>query len=114
MSLINNKEQEFIKKIADAMHNKEIADKTHFLENTEDQESSCWIKREKVKEKMDSFVVEYDFNNPMELQECLNNMWNKFYDDEMKEFTLVCSVAAFKNRQLKEEEQPISTFVYEF
>lgn len=104
MNLTKDREQGLIK---------EFADKIKLSEKHVIPEETYWVKRDDVVEKIDSLIDNYDFSTPLELQDYLTDIWERFEDNEMKELASVCSVAAFKNRK-RREEQRVSTFVYEF
>lgn len=58
-------------------------------------------------------IMEYDFDSPIELQNILESMWNKLGKEEMKAFTTIITIAAFKNRN-KSEEIELSYVNYQF
>ena len=48
-------------------------------------------------------IMEYNFDNPIELQNILESMWSKLGKNEMKKFATVIAITAFKNREKNEE-----------
>ena len=61
------------------------------------------------------YISDYYFDTPIELTEKLNSYWDKLGKEYMKVFTTVITVAAFKNKDSKEDHyKDISPLIYEF
>ena len=103
MNLIN-KEIQVIKSIADNMVLSASGVQT---------ENTYFEDRRQVTEKYKD-IIEYTFSTPVELQEKLNEMWKTMGKNNMQAFSVVCSVAAYKNENEEKDESVISPFVYEF
>lgn len=101
MSLINSKEKEMIKSISDKMSG---------ISNRDTVESSYYVRCQDNKE---ARIMEYGFQTPLELQNQLKQMWQRYDKLEMQEFAVVCSIATFKAKSFKSDHK-ISTFLYEF
>ncbi len=93
MSWIDESEIKRIKDLSDEIHGQE----THVCK----PKVTCYP------------IKEYDFDNPVELQKELNSMWEKLDKEYMKEYGLVISVSAFKNRKSSASRE-VSFFNYEF
>jgi len=61
-------------------------------------------------------VVEYSPENPSDIETLLNMLWEKRKTPEMSSLNKVCTIAAMKNRNVRNitENNSISSVVYEF
>ncbi len=58
-------------------------------------------------------IMTYDFDEPGELKSMLETMWDKLGKEEMKAFSHIITMLAFKNRDMDEEIE-LSTINYQF
>ena len=95
----NNRELEKIKEIADQIH-RDNAINGVFIEGPSN---------------VTDYISDYSFDTPIELTARLNSYCDKLGKECMKAFTPVITVAAFKNKDSKEDNyKNISPLIYEF
>ena len=98
-SIDNSREIEKIKEIADRIHT------DNSMDGTLSKGPSC----------VTDYISDYHFDTPVELITMLNSFWDKQGKEYMKAFTTVITVAAFKNKDVQENNyKEISPFIYEF
>ena len=102
MSLIDNKEATLIKEFSDL----------HSIETME-YVQSAFVKYDTLQWK-NACVSEYDFSSVTELGTLIESMWTDFKEEDRKKIAKICSVAAYKNRDVYKSNDTIATYNYVF
>lgn len=109
MNLIDTREMELIKAIADKIHKLHSLEETGSPYKNEKSRTSCWEIRREGQKAME--IMPYYFQSPVELQDMLTQV---FKEGLNMDFILPVTVAAFKQRKDTAIKDEVSPYIYEF